>query len=195
MTPIDTDDHGDLRRRLRALRTPRSKGEFQACLHQKLVAAGPPHAPGFGVRLRGLLAWPRAAAWPVAGMLAGAFTFLVLSWQAMEIPSNVAAIAEIPAHSVPSSKVAVIKLNFSADVAVDDAVFEVILPEGLAFWSSGQRLAERSFRWNGRLDRGDNLIPIAVRGDQPGTYRIVTRVLLVGQQTIEHEVMLAVVRT
>ena len=35
------------------------------------------------------------------------------------------------------SKVAVIKLDFTADVAVAEADFQVSLPEGLSFWADG----------------------------------------------------------
>jgi hypothetical protein len=92
---------------------------------------------------------------------------------------------------VPSSKVAVIKLNFAAEAAVEDVTFEVALPEGLAFWSRGQRLALRTFRWPGRLEAGDNLIPIAVRGDRPGRFRVRARVET-GSGVVEHELVLDV---
>jgi hypothetical protein len=86
----------------------------------------------------------------------------------------------LPSFSVPSSKVAVIKLAFTADVAVENATFEVTLPEGLHFWSGGQRLAERSFRWPGRLDAGENVVPVAVRADRPGRYPVVATVEVEG---------------
>jgi hypothetical protein len=96
-----------------------------------------------------------------------------------------------PSFRVPSSKIAVIKLAFAAEVAVEDVTFEVTLPEGLAFWSSGKRLDERSFRWPGRLDAGENLVPIAVRGDRPGRYPVVATVEI-GGRVLEHRVFLDV---
>jgi hypothetical protein len=84
-------------------------------------------------------------------------------------------------------------LAFSAEVAVESVTFEVTLPEGLAFWSNGRRLDERTFRWPGRLDAGENLIPIAVRGDRPGRYPVVATVEVEGR-VLEHRVVLDVQR-
>jgi hypothetical protein len=92
---------------------------------------------------------------------------------------------------VPASKVAVIKLDFTADVAVEQADFQVSLPEGLSFWADGEDLPLRSFGWTQPLTEGSNVIPIAVRGHKPGRY-LVTAQARAGGQTIEHDVVLEV---
>jgi len=94
-----------------------------------------------------------------------------------------------PRYVVPASKVAVIQLTFNASIAVEGAAFAVTLPEGLSFWSEGERLAERAASWQGDLDAGDNVVPIAVRAERPGQYRIKTRVD-VDDEKLEHEIIL-----
>ena len=69
--------------------------------------------------------------------------------------------------------------------------FEVRLPEGLSFWSEGRALPERSFVWRGRLAAGDNAVPIAVRGDRPGRYRVIATAEI-DRRRVEHAVVLEV---
>ncbi len=196
----DSDD--DLRHPWQALRVNPPEGDFRAALHRKLVAAGPPRPLDTAVGIRDWIARRPALTWPIVGVLTGAATFFALS-RLLEADAPIAARAPLPppavmargdvhpTYAVPSSKVAVIKLNFAADVAVENVTFEVAVPEGLAFWSRGQRLPERTFSWPGRLDAGDNWIPIAVRGERPGLYRVKARVQI-GSETLEHDVVLEV---
>lgn len=205
--PDATDASDDVRQRLRDLRVDPPDAGFRAALHLRLVAAGTPPLPGFLARLRGVWERHRAVAWPGVGVLAGAASFAVLTW-ARDVPP--AAISTVPAvttsatsvpadrmgevpptYTLPARKVAVIRLTFAAEVAVEDATFEVSLPEGLAFWSRGQELAERTFRWPGRLAAGDNPIPIAVRGKRPGLYHVRARVEAAGG-VLEQELVLDV---
>lgn len=82
-----------------------------------------------------------------------------------------------------------IKLSFTAEVAVENVMFQVTLPDGLDFWSGGERLAERSFRWPGRLQAGENVVPIAVRGDVAGRYPVVATVEIDGRVLEQRVVM------
>jgi hypothetical protein len=66
-----------------------------------------------------------------------------------------------------------VKVDFVADAAVEEVAFEVLLPDGLRFYSGGQALPERSFQWRGKLDAGSNPIPIAVKGESPGRYHVI----------------------
>jgi hypothetical protein len=155
---------------------------FALELHRKLVAAGPPRLP-LGARLRASLAL-RPAAFAAAAALLAALLGVAGTRLAMQAPATVAA-------RVPETKVALIKIDFVAARAVEDVQFEITLPDGLRFFSEGQQLAERSFRWQGSLVAGSNPIPIAVKGPRPGRYRVIAHA--VGPSLdIMHEVVLEV---
>ena len=193
----DPLDEEEMLRGLRALRVDPPAEPFQGGLHRRLVEAGAPPALSWLASLRGGMTRRPALLWPAAGVLCGVLAFVVMGRVRSERPGLDRASAPIatgevaPTYRVPSSKVAVIKLNFAASVDVADVDFEVALPEGLSFWSGGQRLAERVFRWPGELHAGDNLIPIAVRGERPGLFRVKARAVVAGE-TVEHEILLDV---
>ena len=180
--------------RLRALAVDPPEQPFTARLHARLSAAGPPPRARWWFRV---VTWLRARpqiTWPAAGVLAGLATFVLLMSFARPPVDPMAATmraAAEPAYRVPTSKVALVRLNFAADVLVEDVTFDVELPEGLAFWSRGRSLPERQFRWAGRLEAGDNWIPIAVKGERPGRFRVKARVHA-GAQVLENEVWLEV---
>jgi hypothetical protein len=190
----------ELTERLRALHSDAPEGDFRASLHRKLVAAGPPPRP---IVLHRLGNWVRERApwfWPLTGLATGLATFglATLLHGTPSIPQGQGAFVaaerqgEIkPRYTVPSSKVAVIRLSFSAAVDIEDVNFEVKLPEGLSFWNRGERLAEHSFRWPGRLAAGENQFPIAVRGERPGLYHVTARAEL-GGEVVEQEILLEV---
>ncbi|QSQ23298.1 hypothetical protein JY651_50905 [Pyxidicoccus parkwayensis] len=192
--PEDTEDRA-LRERLGALRDDSPSPGFQSALHRRLVEAGPPApAPGWDW-VRWQFRHRAPIVWPSVGVAAGVAAFLVLG--AMTKPPAPPTVAEapqpltVPGTQVPVSKVAVIKLNFTADVAVAQADFQVSLPEGLSFWADGEELPLRSFQWTQALSAGSNVIPIAVRGQRPGRY-LVTAEARAGGQRIEHDVVLEV---
>jgi hypothetical protein len=74
---------------------------------------------------------------------------------------------------------------------VESARIRVSLPQGLVFWSDGKALPQPALEWTQPLAAGDNDIPIAVRGERPGRYRM-TVSALVGGERVEHEVLLEV---
>jgi hypothetical protein len=196
----DPEEVDPLRARLGALRAPPAADDFSSRLHLRLAAAGVPPRPGVGARVREIGERFRFLAWPAGGVLAGVLTFALLSGlrgpaqgtsSSAGEPAPVARGEVTPTFVVPSAKVAVIKLAFAAEVDVDDVMFEVSLPEGLAFWSRGHSLPERSFRWPGRLSAGENVFPVAVRGERPGVYRVKARARM-GAETVEHEIVLDV---
>ncbi len=136
---------------LRALREDPPEAGFSSALHRRLVAAGPPEPASAGDWLRQFLRRRGPVLWPSLGLAAGIAAFLVLSaGQPAPAPGPLAeqsaqALAT-PGTVVPASKVAVIKLDFTTDVAVEEADFQVSLPEGRAFWSDGEELPLRLFR-------------------------------------------------
>jgi hypothetical protein len=196
MSELEPAEERALRERLAALREEPPELGFQASLHRQLVAAGPPEpAPGWD-RVRWFLRRSAPVLWPAVGVAAGVAAFLILSavQTPPAAPQESAAVAqplETPGTAVPASKVAVIKLDFTADVAVAEADFQVSLPEGLSFWADGEDLPLRSFQWTQPLNAGSNVIPIAVRGHKPGRY-LVTAMARAGDQKIEHDVVLEV---
>jgi hypothetical protein len=200
-TPAEEAEEAEMLRALKELRVDPPGGDaFASSLHLRLAQAGAPPAPSWLARLRAGLSRHPAVLWPAVGALCGVLAFVGLgrlnrgpiATAHGERPAEVVANGEVaPTYRVPSSKVAVIKLNFAATVDVADVDFEVELPEGLAFWSGGQKLKERVFRWPGELRAGDNLIPVVVRGERPGLYRVKARALVAGE-LVQHEVLLDV---
>jgi hypothetical protein len=197
MSDLEEAEESALRQRLGALREDPPELGFQAALHRRLVAAGPPEpAPGWD-RVRSFLRRGAPVLWPVVGIAAGVAVFLVLSAVQQPPVPQPAGIAETPppiakpGTLVPASKVAVIKLDFTADVAVEQADFQVSLPEGLWFFADGEDLPLRSFAWTQPLNAGSNVIPVAVRGHKPGRY-LVTAEARAGDHIIEHDVVLEV---
>jgi hypothetical protein len=187
----EAGDH-ELRERLRQLRVDPQDDGFGESLRRRLVEAGPPPAPGFW---QGFLAGGLRVRWagPLAGAMAGAAIALALTLlhggPGRRTPLR-AATAEIA--EVPASKVAVVRLELTADVAVANADLRVTLPDGLVFWSDGEALAARSFEWKQPLAQGRNEFPIAVRGKRPGVYRL-RLTAQVGHTSVEHDVTLSVV--
>jgi hypothetical protein len=134
--------------------------------------------------------------WPAIGAMAGVAAFLVMSVvqrppTVVEGPGRETQALIAPGTVLPVSKVAVIKLDFTVDVGVEQADFQVSLPEGLAFYADGEELPLRSFEWTQPLNAGSNVIPIAVRGLKPGRY-LLTAMARAHGQTIEHDVVLEV---
>lgn len=196
----------DLRAQLRALAQDLPDRGFSQALHRRLMAEPAPSPAGAGERAAEWLRQRRAWLWPAGGLAAGVAAYallfvlhgdpravapLVASAPVPAAPQVVSTGPVLPSFRVPASKVAVIKLAFAAEVAVEDVTFEVKLPEGLAFWSGGKRLPERSFRWPGRLEAGENLVPIAVRGERPGRYPVIASVEVDGR-VLEHKVVMEV---
>jgi len=205
--PTPKTDGAELLKALRTLSVDGPDNGFRAALHQRLAAEPAPAARGSFDRALAWLRHRHAWLWPVGGLAAGVAAYallVVVHGNPIGLDMAQTPVAQVappapangpvwPSFRVPSSKVAVIKLAFSAEIAVEDVIFEVTLPEGLAFWSSGKRLDERTFRWPGRLAAGENLIPIAVRGDRPGRYPVVATVEVEGR-VLEHRVVLDVQR-
>jgi acyl-coenzyme A synthetase/AMP-(fatty) acid ligase len=190
MSPTGDDDL-ELRARLRSLRTDPPPGDFQAALRRRLVAAGPPAPPSAWARIREALGTPRLA-WGTAAVAAAVAAYLAV---APALPGRAPAPLEAaspPGAVLPATRVAVVRLNLSADVPVEAARIRVTLPPGLSFWAEDGELAQRSFEWTQALAAGDNEIPIAVRGRDPGRYRIAVDAR-VGEQRVEDEIWIEVV--
>ena len=184
-------DDRDLRDRLRTLRVDPPAEPFGGALHRRLVAAGAPDRPGLWQRLwspgaRGSpWVWPAFAGAGVAAML----VFALLRGAPVTPAGRPMTVASA---ELPATKVAVVRMNLTAEVAVETARIRVSLPDGLVFWADGKELAQRSFEWTQPLHAGDNDIPIAVRGSRPGQYRM-TLTASIGNDRIEDDVLIEVI--
>jgi hypothetical protein len=83
--------------------------------------------------------------------------------------------------SLPNIQTAVVQqntdvaVNIGFDVAqnVEDVTFQIDLPEGLQFVDDKhQPLLAQSVSWKGSLKTGKTVVPIVVRGVQPGKWTI-----------------------
>lgn len=189
---------------------------FQAALHRRLVRAGPPQSESFWARCRAGMrlhpVWIGAAAGVVSAVLSFALleshtasvsnavgerahgraaTGVMANGAGAQVRSVAVRAVGAEVFMVPVGKVALVKLHFALDDAVEEAEFNILLPEGLAFFSDGQALPERSFHWRAPLGVGDNQIPLAIVGREVGRHRL-TATAMVGSEVVVHEVILDV---
>jgi hypothetical protein len=185
------DGTSDLRERLRVLRIDPPDLGFEASLHRRLVGADPPASPAAWRRWLEVLQHPHGSRllWPALGITVGLIVLLAAGL--LRTNPRTPAPPYLVATEVPSTKVAMVRFNLTADVAVESARIRVSLPQGLVFWSDGKALPQPALEWTQPLAAGDNDIPIAVRGERPGRYRM-TVSALVGGERVEHEVLLEV---
>lgn len=177
--------------------------EFSASLHRRLAATPPPALPLWSriwqtLGVVGLDSGPRLGLAAAAG-LAAVLVVTAAPWRsARDGATGAAAPAEAPgqeiaaAFRVPSHRVAVVHLDFVADVALADVEFEVTLPSELHFVDGGQPVVERTLLWRGSLAMGRNPIPLAVSGAKPGRYRVTAQARGAGVQ-VRHDILLEVV--
>src|SRR5207249_1576407 len=129
----------DVRDRLRELRVDPPDGSFSSSLHRRLVAAGAPRTPGVWRRI-----WPAANAprllWPGLAIAAGLAAIVVVAQ--LRDSRRPGTSRGMVAANVPATKVAMVRVNLSAEVAVESAQIRVSLPEGLVFWADGEALPQ-----------------------------------------------------
>jgi anti-sigma factor RsiW len=185
---------------------------FSAALQERL-AAEPAPAPS---RLSRLWRWlaelhldsaPRLALIAVSLAVLGAAPLLLrgrspsvsasLGGSGLPVYPRPSAAAEhevAAAFRVPAQRTAVLRFDFVADVEVPDVEFEVVLPSELFFIDGSQPVPDKRLVWRGSLASGSNPIPLAVRGSQPGHYRI-TAHARGGGVDVQHDILLEVVRS
>jgi hypothetical protein len=172
--------------------------DFQRALHEKLRAEPPPRLPlttrlWWFLERFGFDSTPRLMAGAALAVTLIALLLVPLR-QRGEATARVFVPEETVAASfrIPSQRVAVVQLDFVADVSVDDVEFEVSLPGELEFVDGGAAIPDRQIAWKGSLSVGSNPVPVAVRGIRPGRYRVTA--LAKGRDvTVRHEVLLEVV--
>lgn len=120
-------------------------------------------------RVARLVNWPSIAAGAVAAVLLLTVGTVVLRTQT-PLPSIQTAAVSV---ATPTN------VNIGFDVAsdVDKVTFTIDLPKGLQFLDANNQPVEaQSISWEGSLKRGKTVVPITVRGVQPGKYEILATV-------------------
>jgi anti-sigma factor RsiW len=148
---------------------------FSMSLHQALVAAGAPKRSWLDAVRAAMALRPvtfAASAAALAAMVATGGTIALVHRAPVA-----AAPPAIASYKVPESKVALVKIDFVAERDIEDVAFEITLPDGLRFVAGGEQLAERTFRFQGKLAAGSNPIPIAVKGPRAGRYRVIAHAI------------------
>jgi hypothetical protein len=170
--------------------------DFQHKLHARLLAEPPPKTPLLTQLWRslerfGLDSGPRLFAGVAVALLLVALLAAPLRKRGEStvfVPDEAVAAS----FRIPSHRVAVVQLDFVADVSVEDVEFEINLPGELEFVDGGEAIKERHLAWRGSLSVGSNPVPVAVRGARPGRYRVTAHAR--GRDIlVRHEVLLEVV--
>ncbi|MBO9540407.1 zf-HC2 domain-containing protein [bacterium] len=129
----------------------------------------PASPPSVLARVSKLINWPSLAAGAVAAGTIIALVTVVLRNQAPLPTIQTAAVTVASPTSV----------NIGFDVAqdVNDVTFTIDLPKGLEFVdANNQPIDSQSVSWQGELKRGKTVVPIMVRGVQPGRFEILATV-------------------
>lgn len=152
---------------LRERKAPEMPADFMQKLHLRLAQEPEPVMTGplWLDRLRGLFNWPSLA----VGAVAAAVVISVVNLRTPVPTIQTAAISE-------ATQVAV-HIGFDVDSDVDGVTFQIDLPKGLEFVDAeGQPVVAQSVSWEGSLKRGKTVVPVTVRGTQPGRYEILATV-------------------
>lgn len=152
---------------LKDRKAPELPEGFMQKLHLRL-AQEPDPAPAGALwlhRLKGLFNWPSLA----AGAVAAAVLISVINLRS-PVPT-------IQTASVSEATQMAVNIGFDVDRDVEGVTFQIDLPEGLEFVDAeGQPVVAQSVSWQGELKRGKTVVPVTVRGTQPGRYEILATV-------------------
>lgn len=174
--------------------------DFQAQLHERLLLEPPPK-----ISLVTRLAWmleplgldSGRRLWACAAVGAVLVLLSVGTRLHFQKPQTTVFVPEehlAASFRIPTQRIVVVQLDFVADALVEDVEFQVSLPRELEFVDGGQPVRDKQIFWRGSLSAGSNPIPVAVRGLQPGRFRL--QALARGKQvTVTHEVLLEVVKS
>lgn len=131
-------------------------------------APDPAQAPLL-TRVARLINWPSLAAGAVAAGLLLTVGTLVLRTQS-PLPS-------IQTAAVSVATPTAVNIGFDMAEDVDRVTFTIDLPKGLQFLdANNQPVDAHTISWEGSLKRGKTVVPITVRGVQPGKYEILATV-------------------
>lgn len=157
---------------LRDRKAPEAPLDLMDKIRQRLAdepAPVPQQDPGVLTRLARLINWPSLAAGAVA---AGTIIALVTV-----VVRNQAPLPTIQTAAVAVSSPTSVNIGFDVAQDVNDVTFTIDLPEGLEFVDAdNQPVDSQTISWQGALKRGKTVVPITVRGVQPGRFEILATV-------------------
>jgi hypothetical protein len=132
-------------------------------------AGVPPADPSVLRRAARLINWPSLAAGAVAAGMIIAMVTVVLR--------NQAPLPTIQTAAVTVASPTAVNIGFDVAQDVNDVTFTIDLPKGLEFVDAdNQPIDSQSVSWKGELKRGKTVVPIMVRGVQPGRFEILATV-------------------
>lgn len=101
-----------------------------------------------------------------AGAVAAVALLFVWNIQSNQLP-------QIQTAEVRQNQDVAVNIGFDVASSVEDVTFQIDLPEGLQFVDDQrQPMMAQSVSWKGSLKSGKTVVPIVVRGVQPGRWTI-----------------------
>ncbi len=152
---------------LKDRKAPELPEGFMRKLHMRLAQESDPIPAGplWLERLKGRFNWPSLA----VGAVAAAVVISVVNLRTPVPTIQTAAVSEATQMAV--------NIGFDVDKDVEGVTFQIDLPAGLEFVDAeGQPVVAQSVSWEGSLKRGKTVVPVTVRGSQPGRYEILATV-------------------
>lgn len=147
---------------LRTRRAPSAPPDLAGRIHDRL-ATEPLRAR------RIILYWP--------SVLTGAVAAAVLMTGTWAFVRNQMPLPAIQTAAVGVASPVSVNIGFDVKEDVEDVTYTIELPRGLQFVDAdNQPLEAQSVTWQGALKRGKTVVPITVRGVQPGRYEIMATV-------------------
>lgn len=156
---------------LKSRKAPEAPADLMDRIRTRLAEEADPAPEERGVlkRVARLINWPSLAAGAVAAGLLLTVGTLALRTQT-PLPSIQTAAVSV---STPTN----VNIGFDMASDVDRVTFTIDLPEGLQFLDANNQPVEaQTISWEGSLKRGKTVVPITVRGMQPGKYEILATV-------------------
>lgn len=113
--------------------------------------------------------------WP--SLTVGAVAAGLVLWVGMTVLKSQTPLPSIQTAAVSVARPTSVNIGFDVERDVDGVTYTIDLPKGLEFLdANNQPVDAHSITWQGQLKRGKTVVPITVRGIQPGRYEILATV-------------------
>lgn len=148
---------------LQTRKAPAAPADLAARLHVRLADEPMPAKPSVA------LAW--------RSMLTGAVAASLIMFGTWAFLRTQAPLPTIQTAAVTVATPVAVNIGFDVREDVENVTYTIDLPHGLQFVDAdNQPLEAQSITWQGSLKRGKTVVPITVRGIQPGRYEILATV-------------------